>query len=170
MFDLELSQARAEIRLGRARVGSARSRQPRSDRGHLRIAPAAVAFLRERLLDQERPDLRSLVRELGDFCSRKSLSSPCRATVYRLLDQIEGHSYRVRQLPAAVQRALYNLGQEALVPGPQVGFYCFNYGDLAALSYASGMPWLDLRRAGQLRGWRPRSRGLWEAVCRIRRI
>lgn len=56
------------------------------------------------------------------------------------------------------------------MPGPQLAFYCLNYGSLAAISYAAGLPWLDLYQAGRLRGWRPRSRGLLDAVLRARGI
>jgi hypothetical protein len=47
-------------------------------------------------------------------------------------------------------------------------FYCLNYGSLAAMSFAAGLPWLDLHQARHLRGWRPRSRGLLDAVLRAR--
>jgi hypothetical protein len=65
---------------------------------------------------------------------------------------------------------LYNLGPTGTVPGHQLAFYCFNYGSLAAVSYAAGLPWLDLHQARRLQGWRPRSRGLLDAVMRVRGI
>jgi hypothetical protein len=133
------------------------------------VASGAVTFLRKSLLADERPHLPSLIGALKTFCHHKSLPCPSRASVYKLLDRIDGHSYRMSELPPAVRAALYNLGPDAIVPGHQVAFYCFNYGDLSAVSFASGMPWLDLRQAARLRGWRPKSRGLLEAVCRIRR-
>lgn len=71
-------------------------------------------------------------------------------------------------LPPAVRDALYNLTADSEVPGHQVAFYCFNYGDSAAVSFAAGLPWLALYQAGRLPGFRPRSRGLFEAVMRAR--
>ena len=66
--------------------------------------------------------------------------------------------------------ALYNLAPESEVPAHQVAFYCFNYGDLAAASFAAGLPWLALYQAARLPGWRARSRGLLEATLRVRNI
>lgn len=125
-------------------------------------------MLRERLLGYERPHLRSLLDELGEYCAARGIRCPSRASVYQLVDRIDGHCYRASELPPAVRAALYNLGPDALVPGHQVAFYCFNYGELAAICFAAGMPWLDLHQAGRLRGWRAKSRGLWEAACRVR--
>jgi hypothetical protein len=76
----------------------------------------------------------------------------------------------VSDLPEPVREALYNLDATSLVPGPQLAFYCFNYGDLAAVSFAAGLPWLDLYRALRMPGYRPKSRGLLEAVARVRGI
>lgn len=170
MFSLELSQARAKERLGRTKSDSGRTRRPRSDRGALRCAPEVVDFLRERCLAHERPHLPSLLGELAAYCREGRLRCPSRASVYTMLDRLDGHTYRMAELPPAVREALYNLGPDAIVPGHQVAFYCFNYGDLSAVCFASGMPWLDLRHAARLGGWRPKSRGLLEAACRVRRI
>lgn len=106
--------------------------------------------------------------EIGRRCRRERLRPPSRATVYKLLDTLPTSSYRFRELPPPVQEALYNLGPGGEVPGHQVAFYCFNYGDLAAVSYASGLPWLAIHQAVNLPGWRARSRGLAEAVARDR--
>ena len=57
-----------------------------------------------------------------------------------------------------------------LVPGHQLAFYCFNYGTSDVMSFAAGLPWLDLYQAAHLRGWWPRSRGLLDASLRARRI
>jgi hypothetical protein len=65
-----------------------------------------------------------------------------------------------------VQNALYNLGEDALVPGHQLAFDAFNYGDLSALSFSATLPWVCLDRAAKLRGWRPRSLALLRAVMR----
>ena len=81
-----------------------------------------------------------------------------------------GTLYQASQLPPHVSAALYNLAPDAIVPGHQLVFYCYNYGTLAAVSYASGLPWLDLYQASSLRGWRPRSRGLLQAAMRARAI
>ncbi len=134
------------------------------------MAAEAVTFLRKRLLADERPHFPSLIGELKRFCDDNQLRCPSRASVYKLLDRIDGHAYRMSELPPAVRAALYNLGADAIAPGHQVAFYCFNYGDLSAASFAAGMPWLDLHQAAGLRGWRSKSRGLLEAVCRVRRI
>jgi hypothetical protein len=83
---------------------------------------------------------------------------------------LPGPLLRVRDLPASVRRALYNLAPESEVPGHQVAFYCFNYGDLAAISFAAGLPWLALHQARRMRGYRMKSRGLVEAVARARRV
>jgi hypothetical protein len=87
-----------------------------------------------------------------------------------MIDHVEGHTYRARDLPTSALEALYNISPDALVPGHQVAFCCFNYGTLSAICFASGMPWLDLHHARRARGWRPKSRGLLEAACRARRM
>ena len=103
--------------------------------------------------------------EIGRYCRREDVRPPSRATVYKLLDTLPTTSYRVRDLPSPVREALYNLAPEGRVPGHQLAFYCFNYGDLAAVSFASGLPWLALHQALRLPGWRSRSRGLAEAAA-----
>jgi len=111
-----------------------------------------------------------LLERLARFSRRRGLRCPSRATVYKLLDTLDGPTYRMSDLPVAARLALYNLDADARVPSRQVAFYCFNYGDLPAVCFASGLPWLALYQAGRLRGWRPKSRGLLEAVCRARHI
>ena len=69
-------------------------------------------------------------------------------------------------LPTPVVDALYNIAPDGRVPGHQLAFHCFNYGSLGAISYAAGLPWLDLYQARRMRGWRPRSFGLLLAVMR----
>ncbi|MBI4880836.1 MAG: hypothetical protein HY812_14445 [Planctomycetes bacterium] len=73
-------------------------------------------------------------------------------------------------LPPSVVASLYNLGPQGDVPAHQVAFYCFNYGDLAAVSFASGLPWLALYQALRLPGHRNKSRALLEAVTCVRGI
>lgn len=101
-------------------------------------------------------------------CRREGLRAPSRATVYKLLDVLPSGSYRVRDLPPPVRECLYNLDAGGEVPGHQLAFYCFNYGSLAAVSFASGLPWLALHQALRLPGWRARCRGLAEAAARAR--
>jgi hypothetical protein len=102
------------------------------------------------------------------LCAASGLKPPARATLYNVFDRLEPRGYRVAALPPHAVAALYNLEPDTVVPGPQLAFYCFNYGSLAAVSFAAGLPWLDLYQARRLRGWRPRSRGLFDAVMRVR--
>ncbi|HVS12347.1 MAG TPA: hypothetical protein VMV46_00345 [Thermoanaerobaculia bacterium] len=76
----------------------------------------------------------------------------------------------MRQLPAPVRESLYNLSEDGTVPGHQLAFHCFNYGSLQAMSFAAGLPWLALYQAARLPGWRPRSKGLLDAILRTRGI
>jgi hypothetical protein len=76
--------------------------------------------------------------------------------------------YDFAALPPAVQRALYNLCEGTSVPAPQVVFASFNYGDIEAISFASGLPWLALYQADRIRGWRPKSHSLLRAVMKGR--
>ena len=98
------------------------------------------------------------------------LKPPVRASLYNALVRIDGHTYAVADLPACVAATLYNIDPAGHVPGHQLAFHCFNFGAVPAISYAAGLPWLDLHQARRLRGWRPRSAGLLEAVLRARRI
>ena len=110
----------------------------------------------------------ALARSLVALAAQHRLRPPCRASVYNTLSKVPGHIYQVDDLSAHVRAALYNLAPTSRVPGHQLAFYCFNYGSLAAVSFAAGLPWIDLHQAGQLRGWRPRSRGLLRAAMRAR--
>lgn len=134
------------------------------------MAPEVRERLRAMLLAQERPRIADVLRELRAFCEATKRRCPSRATVYSALLRVEGHRHAFGELPASVRAALYNLDEDAVVPGAQVAFACFHFGDLAALSFAAGLPWLDLYQAGAMRGWRPKSRGLYEAVARVRGI
>ncbi len=108
--------------------------------------------------------------QIGERCLRGGVEPPSRATVYKLLKSLPTPLLRVSRLPPPVRRALYNLGPETDVPAHQVAFYCFNYGDLAAVSFAAGLPWLAIHQSLRLPGYRARSRGLVEAVARARGI
>jgi len=114
--------------------------------------------------------MREILSRIREACRERGLDPPARATVYRLLDSLPGPSYRVGDLPAPVREALYNLVPDSVVPGRQVAFYCVNYGRLAAVCFAAGLPWLAIRQALRMRGHRRRSRGLLEAVARVRGI
>ncbi len=119
---------------------------------------------------RERPRTRDLLARIRACCAERGVKPPSRATVYKAMDTLPGPTYRVADLPPAVQAALYNLNAESRVPAHQVAFYCFNYGTLAALCFAAGLPWLALHQAQRLPGYRSKSRGLIEAVARVRGI
>ncbi len=143
----------------------------RSDRGRSRLAPALEAKL-QALLDAaglERPGASAVSRELAEFCRRIRVAPPSRGSVYNALTRIVPPSYARDTLPEAVQRTLHNVGGEE-VPGSQIVFAAFNYGDTSAISYAAGLPWSCLYVASRLRGWRPKSRALLRAVTTYRRI
>jgi hypothetical protein len=164
-FDLTTSFARAE-----GRLGASKRRGRRSDAGGRRIAPTALRDLRSLLLGQERPRLAEVLHRLQQSCRRARVRPPSRATVYDILARGDGHSYQIDRLPPAVRMALYNLDPKGSVPGHQLVLYCFNYGTLEAVSFAAGLPWLDLYQADRVAGWRPRSKGLLRAVLRARGI
>jgi hypothetical protein len=164
VFDIDLSVARAERRLG------SDSRKRRSDRGELRLDPRVTECVAASLGGFDRPPMTRLLEEVAERCRRQGLAAPARATVYKLLRIIDGPHRRVGDLPGPVQAALYNLEADSVVPERQVAFYCFNYGDLSAMSFAAGLPWLALHQARHMPGHRPRSLGLLRAVLRARGI
>lgn len=110
----------------------------------------------------------ALLRHVSAVCAAAGLRIPSRASLYNALAGLDGNWYDIASLPRPVASTLYNLAESGKVPGRQLAFYCFNYGSVAAISYAAGLPWLDLYQAARLRGWRPRSRGLLTAVTRLR--
>ncbi len=112
--------------------------------------------------------MREVLSRIEAACRRKGLQPPSRATVYKLRNTVPCPTLRKGDLPAAVQAALYNLEPESEVPAHQVAFCCFNYGDLEAMSFAAGLPWLALHQALRLPGYRERSRGPLEAVASAR--
>jgi hypothetical protein len=111
-----------------------------------------------------------MLEELASLCAGMRLAPPSRATVYKLLDKLPVPSYAVRDLPESVRKALYNLDPDSKVPGHQVAFYCFNYGTLEAVSFASSLPWLAIHQALKLPGYREKSRGLALALATARNI
>jgi hypothetical protein len=110
--------------------------------------------------------MRRLLEDVATRCKSAGLEPPSRATVYKIMATTAGPRYRIVELPRAVREALYNLEDGSVVPGRQVAFYCFNYGDLEAMSFAAGLPWLALFQAGRLPGYRRKSRGLLQAAMR----
>lgn len=168
VFNITESAARAERRLGPAvKLGG---RRPRSDRGRPRIDPQVVEIVRDATSGYDRSAFREMLAVITERCRRAGLEPPSRATMYKLLATLPTPVYRVADLPPAVRQALYNLGADSDVPAHQVAFYCFNYGDVAAMSFAAGLPWLALYQATRMRGHRDRSRGLLEAVAHARGI
>ncbi len=163
MLDIQESQRRAKARLGRAS-----RRHRRADAGRSRLPAPVLAVVRQAALGPRRPSMITLRRRVAELCAASGLKPPARATVYNAFDRLEPRCYRVSTLPPHAVEALYNLAPDTVVPGPQLAFYCFNYGSLAAVSFAAGLPWLDLYQARLLRGWRPRSRGLFDAVMHAR--
>ncbi len=155
---------------GHSRPPRTSARQRRSDAGRSRLHPRVLTEVRSALLGAERPSISSVVRRVSDRANGLGLRPPSRASVYNLLPRLDGHAYRIPALPTCVRQSLYNLPADGSIPGHQLVFYCFNYGSLAAVSYAAGLPWLDLFQASRLRGWRARSRGLLAAVMRTRGI
>lgn len=167
-FDLKRSLERARARLGEEEPRSGRS--PRSDRGRCRLAPEVLAVVRRALEGPERPPMRELLARIRRDCAKAGRRPPSRATIYKLMATLRGPSRRVRDLPEPVRVALYNLDPDSDVPEHQIAFYCFNYGDVAAMSFAAGLPWLALYQALRMPGYRERSRGPLEGVARVRRI
>jgi hypothetical protein len=126
------------------------------------------AIVEEALGGHDRPAMAAMLRTVVGRCREQGLTPPSRATLYKLMAGLPPRAYRLGDLPPAVQGALYNLEPDSEVPAHQVAFYCFNYGDLRAMSFAAGLPWLALYQARRLPGFRARSRGLLEAVATAR--
>jgi hypothetical protein len=123
----------------------------------------------------------SLGKELEQLCVQLGVAPPARGTLYNAVARAKPPMYSTRELPRAVREALYNSsaaeasdGETSLaathVPGDQIVFYCFNYGDVRAISYGAGMPWLCLVQAAARRGFRPKSLALLRAVMTVRGI
>ncbi|MBI4699868.1 MAG: hypothetical protein HY744_01655 [Deltaproteobacteria bacterium] len=163
-FDLHASLVEAERRLARVRDRPRR----RSDAGVSRIDPLAQQKLRDLLSGFERRPTRQILADLQGFCRSAGCRMPARATVYQLIKNVGTPQHRAGDLPPAVRDALYNVEDDTMVPEAQIAFYCFNYGDLAAMSFAAGLPWLALHQASRMRGWRHKSRGPLDAVLRAR--
>jgi hypothetical protein len=165
MFDLDRSQHLARTRLKRSS-----SRRRRSDAGQSRLPAAVLGEVRSAALGSDRPSMAALQRRVAKVCAEQGIRPPARASLYNALARTRGRAYATAELPEAVFQALYNLAPDGTVPGPQLVFHCLNYGTLAAMCYAAGLPWLDLFQASHLRGWRPRSRSVLDALMRVRGI
>lgn len=168
-FNLKESIANAEKRLGQGQFEQSK-RKRRSDIGQSRLPKALEAKLVALLSRHERPTVNALRQQLTSFCKRRGYRTPSRSRIYKAMQETHGPRYHIEQLPHDVRAALYNLPQEGNVPGHQLVFYALNYGNIRAVMYASGLPWLALYQAYRLGGWRPKSRGLLRAVMRVRRI
>jgi hypothetical protein len=164
-FDLRSSLEQAEKRFAGKPI-----RKTREDRGQPRLHPEVAARLEELLQTHDRVPVRTILEDLGEFCEARALRCPARATIYQWMGQTRVSHYLVATLPAPARETLYNLSDDSVVPGHQLAFHCLNYGDIRAVSFAAGLPWLALHQAGRLRGWRPRSKGLLNAICRARGI
>ncbi len=134
------------------------------------MSAAVRQILDDLLSGQERPPMKVLLAELNAACAEAGEEAPSRATVYNYLARASVHAYVASELPPEVRACLYNMDDEVEVPGPQLVLRGLNEGNLAAVCFVAGMPWLDLYQARSRRGLRPRSRGLLEAACRVRKI
>ena len=111
-----------------------------------------------------------LMATLEKGCVALGKKAPSRATVYKYMARAPGICLPMAELPATVATTLYNLAADAMVPAHQVAFRALTEGEMDAVSFAASMPWLALYQARLLPGWRPRSRGLLDAICTVRRI
>lgn len=162
-LSLQGSLSRAADRLGFG------TRRRRSDRGHSRLPRVIDAKLGALLRGRERPSITEVHAALGRFCEERGLKAPSRATVYNAIDRAEAPSYSWDELPEEVRSLLHNVAP-GRIPGPQVAFAAFNYGESRALSFAAGLPWLCLHHAARVPGFRPKSLALLEAVLARRGI
>ena len=146
-----------------------RARRSRSDRGRSRLDPAVEKELQSLLEPRgyARPGASEVSRGLAEFCRRSGRRVPARSTVYNAVNRLPPIQYDREALPGAIKRTLHNVGG-ARIAGRQIVFAAFNYGDVAAISYASALPWSCLWTAAQIRGWRPKSLALLRAVMHRR--
>jgi len=161
------SVAGAEARLGRL-SGPPPARRQRRDRGMSRLRPALAARLHAHIDGYERPRIQEVLSDIRRTCRKRGWRVPSRATVYNFMARAPLPRYRVASLPPHVQDTLFNLEPESEIPGDQLVFHCMNYGGTEAISFAAGLPWRHLYCALLKRGWRPRSRGMLEAIVQTR--
>jgi hypothetical protein len=135
--------------------------------GRSRLHPAVEAKLQELLGTHDRPRMAEVYRAVREHCERRSLTTPSRSTLYNAVRRVQPPSFALDALPETVRRTLHNVGSGP-IPGHQVAFAAFNYGDTRALCFAAGMPWVCLDVAARLGGWRPKSLALLRAVLAYR--
>jgi hypothetical protein len=109
-----------------------------------------------------------VLRQVREYCRTRGLRAPSRGTIYNAFARASVPSFSREDLPESVLRTLHNIGGRE-IPGHQIVFAAFNYGDTRAISYASALPWSCLQAAARLRGWRPKSAALLAAVMRYRK-
>ena len=161
-LSFEQSQARARVRFGR-------SRATRSDQGTTRFSVRVEAELRRLLYATDRPAVTALARQLQQTCKRWGEPAPSRASLYNAIKRLPAPQYPVSALPQAVRNTLLNIDSPE-VGGAWLVFYAFNHGSLEALSFAAALPWICLQQATTIRGWRPKSYALLQAVLDYREI
>ena len=166
-FDLTASLARAKERFG-AIERDARPRRARSDRGRSRLPEPVLEFLNNALSGMDRPRFADIEGAVARFSEERGFSCPSKATLYQYLARAPLPAFEFGSLPLSVRRSLYNLSDGSSVPLHQVVFAAFNYGDIGAISFAAGLPWLALYQADRIRGWRPKSHALLRAVMKGR--
>jgi hypothetical protein len=103
------------------------------------------------LRGQERPEIDDVRERLAALSRSLRVQPPSRATIHNFIPRCRPHRYAIATLPAEVRTALYNLEAAGTVPGPQLVFYAFQYGDLRATCFAAGLPWIDLHLADRMR-------------------
>jgi len=166
LFNVENAVNSAFNRIGDGK----RLRKVRTDSGGSRMTAPVRAFLEKELSGFERPSMQELLQRLALFCRKNSQTAPSRITVYRFIEKVAAPRYQIADLPGDVREALYNLDTGGEVPGGQLVFYCFNYGSIRAISFASGLPWICLYQADRMSGHRPQARSLLEAIMKTRGI
>ena len=165
MFDLKTSLKNAALRFSRTS-----ERQRRSDAGKSRLDPSMQRELADLLRAHDRPSISAIVARLNSRARALRVRVPSRASIYNFMPRCPPHHYAIGGLPDAVCASLYNLGPSGRISGPHVVFYAFQHGELRAISFASGLPWIDLYLADRMRGWRTHSQGLLRAVLKYRGI
>ncbi len=153
----------------RAREKLSLSGSKRTDKGTTRFSPRVEAELQRLLSTTEKPSLLRVERQLRDTCKQWGESPPSRPSIYNAVKRAQPPVYRVAELPKPVQETLLNLNNPE-IDGAQLAFYAFNYGSPEALCFASGLPWICLLRASEMRGHRPKSYSLLQAVLAFREI
>jgi hypothetical protein len=155
--------------MARARERLVPRRAKRADKGTSRFSARVEAELQRLLSTTERPPPLAVEQQLAEACKRWGEKAPSRPSIYNAIKRAEPPVYRVAALPRAVRDTLINLDNPE-IGGAHLAFCAFNYGSTEALCFASGMPWICLLRASQMRGHRPKSHALLQAVLAFREI